>query len=90
MTLSILHKLDLLHLLYVNELFKLPLQRIIKYTPTQVEPDIPCNGWLKVGMKSGTVLTAENSVFYVLPVICCHLRLCGGGSYEKVEGTKGR
>jgi len=74
MTFSICHKLDLLHLPCVNELFKFPLQRIIRVTPTLVEPDISCHAWLKTEMESGVVLTAENSVFSVLPVICCHSR----------------
>lgn len=73
MTCSILQNLNLLHIPYVVELFKLPLWWIIKYTSTLVGPDIPCNGWLKVEMNSGTVSAAENSVFYALSVIC-HLR----------------
>lgn len=88
MPLSILRKLDIVYLLCVNELFKLPLQWIIKYTPTLVGPDIPCNGWLKVEMKSGTVLTAENWVVYVLPVICCRLRCVEEEAVRKQKEQK--
>lgn len=54
-----------------------------------MEPHVPYNRWFKEGMKSGTVLTAENSVFCAAGDLLSFQK-CGGGSCEKIGGTKGR